>query len=536
MHFGADRQEASIVQSQWPAETLDPTGATIRKTWLDIPLDAIFVSTSGSDTNSGDHDHPVRTINQALTLVNAFAVGTTKTVVYRAGTYTDSYTSGGASMLFNSGRFVHIQPYIAEDVIFDGEDTRTGWLSLGDSTGGGGQHRVRGVKFTGFMSNFGDQGHTPLYCSSGNGDNVTYKIEDNVFLDNDGCALNMQDPVPGTKVQRNVFRHNGAQALNSRGSGQASNPTVWDHENGMDVLHNYFGYNCWNPTYNWDAQMAGPKCLRHDGIRIIGNIVEYNLALDTPGAKAHGIWLDEINRHAVIAFNFVRGNGGAGIFGEVDYDVTAFSNISLDNGQQSSLFENIRMSALGGRMYNNTSKGGGSRCYGFYDDLRTITDPGSNCRPPDTADCEFVNNLGIGPTTGTALIRLYPDGTPHTGYVHTFPEDYVDPSVWSHNAMWLNGTANYIRVEKWSGNTDPSANYSLASLLSTYGLGGSDMVLTADPLVDSANGDYHVKSTSAAYQAATTLPSDLQDLADEFGVDTSNLSIGWIDGPVPSWA
>src|SRR4051794_30190027 len=68
--------------------TLDRSGNSVPDTNYPIPAGALFVSTSGKDTNSGSISSPLRSITKAIN-----AVRTGGTVVVRGGTYRDGYRS-----------------------------------------------------------------------------------------------------------------------------------------------------------------------------------------------------------------------------------------------------------------------------------------------------------------------------------------------------------------------------------------------------------------------------------------------------------
>lgn len=101
------------------ASGLDETGATIPDTNYAVPAGAIFMATSGSDSNSGLQSSPVATLAKAITLVP-----TNGTIVVRAGTYRDGINA-------NTTAVFTIQPYPHEQVWFDGANIVSGWTSSG---------------------------------------------------------------------------------------------------------------------------------------------------------------------------------------------------------------------------------------------------------------------------------------------------------------------------------------------------------------------------------------------------------------------
>lgn len=107
---------------------LDKTGQTIPDTDYDIPNGAVFMATSGNDTNNGTEAAPVKTLNRAFALI---ADG--GTVVVRGGTYRDMYTGGGTAGYYKIlTKGFTLQPYPHEKVWFDGTDVvNDGWSSDG---------------------------------------------------------------------------------------------------------------------------------------------------------------------------------------------------------------------------------------------------------------------------------------------------------------------------------------------------------------------------------------------------------------------
>ena len=100
--------------------SLDESGATIPDTNYAIPSGAIFMATTGSDSNSGTQGSPVATLTKAVSLVpNA------GTIVVRAGVYRDGNV--------NTYKVFNLQPYPHESAWFDGTDVQpTGnWTSDG---------------------------------------------------------------------------------------------------------------------------------------------------------------------------------------------------------------------------------------------------------------------------------------------------------------------------------------------------------------------------------------------------------------------
>ena len=120
----------SAAAATTPAVTvndLDMTGNTIPDTNYTIPAGAIFMATTGSDSNAGTVGAPVKTLNAAVSKVPAGGY-----IIVRGGTYRDWYhtASGGIATL---NKTVNINAYPHEQPWFDGTDvtSTSSWASAG---------------------------------------------------------------------------------------------------------------------------------------------------------------------------------------------------------------------------------------------------------------------------------------------------------------------------------------------------------------------------------------------------------------------
>lgn len=106
---------------------LDASGATVPDSTYAIPSGAVFMATTGSDSNAGTLGAPVKTINTAVSLVPAGG-----TIVVRGGTYRDWYHTGSGSAGITTKGFT-LQAYPHEQVWFDGTDVQptSNWTSDG---------------------------------------------------------------------------------------------------------------------------------------------------------------------------------------------------------------------------------------------------------------------------------------------------------------------------------------------------------------------------------------------------------------------
>lgn len=99
---------------------LDKTGQTIPDTNYAIPEGAVFMATTGDDTNAGTVDAPVKTLNRAVDLVPPLPGR--GTVVIRGGVYRDWYyktPNVSGAIIYKD---VSFQAYPHEKVWFDGTD------------------------------------------------------------------------------------------------------------------------------------------------------------------------------------------------------------------------------------------------------------------------------------------------------------------------------------------------------------------------------------------------------------------------------
>ena len=82
------------------------------------PAGAIFVSTSGSDSNSGTEASPYLTVLKAVQMATSG-----RTIVIREGTYRET--------LNTISKQVFLQPYPNEQVWISGSDVVSSWTSIG---------------------------------------------------------------------------------------------------------------------------------------------------------------------------------------------------------------------------------------------------------------------------------------------------------------------------------------------------------------------------------------------------------------------
>lgn len=499
----------------WDAVQLDPTGNTIPPTYH-APDDAdgcVFMATNGDDKNDGrSEDRPVKSLNRAID-----AAPNNGTVCFRGGTYNDCYHDANWNYKILSNKFLTFTSYLGEPVTFDGQNTLP-YLIVCGSTAGTGMHAFKGFKVTGYKSGWDGQiGQCPLYLGDGQG--AWYAIEDMLFTKNAGVALNLSDPrgdLGDCRVTRCVFTDNGSNGMADTGNMKV-HPGVGassEHVNDLWVTHCYFGRN--NQANNQKPYEAGCKAHNNNTITFFGNIVE-----DTVGNYGHGLWTDVANIHVRFLCNFVRRCGSDGLFTEVGEDGWFISNIVDDCGK-AQVHANIRVADRGPRIWYNTSVGGNYPIE-IYDDVRNVQTDGY---APDTDNVELSSNLFVGPGKYTFLMWLYANQPPHPGG-STRPSQFFDPpGKWLPNA-WYTAGKNMVRWTEGGDNQYKTP----AQIQGARGVGGQDILLAEDPLVDRKK--YRVKTSSPAYKMAQPLPADIATL---LGYPPgSRFPYGYIDCPIPTW-
>lgn len=128
MSISARRLIRKVPVGASPA-TMMAGSAPVGTTAYPVPTGAIFVATTGSDSNPGTITQPVLTVKKARQITPAGG-----TIVLRGGVYNEGFTGtasadvwGGASYAAN----VTIQSYPNEAVWFDGSIPLTGWTQSG---------------------------------------------------------------------------------------------------------------------------------------------------------------------------------------------------------------------------------------------------------------------------------------------------------------------------------------------------------------------------------------------------------------------
>ena len=581
---------------------LDGTGATVPDSNYAIPGGAVFMATTGSDGNPGTQAQPVKTLNQALSLVPSGG-----TIVVRAGMYRDWYhNSDSSSYGFISKPFT-IQSYPHEQVWFDGTDTiqQTSWTSDGaghwsmpwttsDFCGGGyyqynynaqsgsnsgpcshldaygnseanhpaagdpqmlfidgqnmpevdqlnlatsgafyydwsnhkmyistnpsghkvelsrrptamllnpsgGTDTVRGIGFRRYATNeYNNNTEAAVVASTSPG--TTF--ENDTFTQMAGYGLGISDPTNAV-INHTVIAYNGFTGLTSNGHEHSTGANDGLLVENSLVSHNnteHFDLNC-----NTSCARAGIKLAHMDGFTVKNNIFNYN--------EGSGFWCDEACTNGIMVGNVVS-NNIIGLFYEVsDLGIIA-SNVTSNNAQYS-----IRVASADTKIYNNTIlTNGGNGGIWVYDDQRNANNLQGTQVGPDTTRVSMVNNVIY--NTNNTITAWIAQGTDTTN-TNTVPSQFF--SAIDYNDYYRSYGASAYAVVRWITPTQSNSYKTLANFRSaqpSFDQNSLDITTGGDPFfVDSANGNYTIRTDSPAYHSGTTLPADV---ANAIGASTAS--------------
>ena len=431
--------------------TTSPTGAAsqpagsvaVGAARYPVPAGAIFVSTTGSDSNSGSLTHPLATVKAALRRATAGA-----TIVLRGGVYHQSVNVAPSAS-------VTIQAYPGEAVWFDGSSAVTTWTRAGSawatpwslhfddsasftagSNAGGfvnpaypmAAHPEQ-VFFDGVSLTQVADGSTPqagqfavdpaagqlLLGSNPVGHAVrvsdltqAFVVSGRVTLRGFGvrnyatslpqiATVYLGGRVGGDHLENLVITDNATQGL-SVGTSDTIVSQVTASDNGMTGIHsnrasNIVIQNCLvtgnnREHFNAAPAAAGMKITNGDGIVVRGNVVAGNLAVN-------GIWTDVSTRNFDIVGNTVRANGGRfGIITELSDTGIVAGNVVSGAQYGYTAFDTGNV-----KVFNNTFSGNQVWDVGLTQDARRNSDPATRSVAPwIVRNVQVVDNVfGVDP-------------------------------------------------------------------------------------------------------------------------------------------
>jgi hypothetical protein len=258
-----------------------------------------------------------------------------------------------------------------------------------------------------------------------------------------------------------------------------------------------------NVVNNNNAEHIGIHCTASCGAAGIklahmnGFIARYNIFENTPNGG--GIWCDEICNNGVIIYNISRNNNGPGIFYEVSDNGIIASNLISNNTN------GIQLASANTKVYNNTLVNNSLISIWVYDDNRNANDQRGSNVGPDTANVEVVNNLMYGGSTTT----LKASEGDRTSPLNTGPNTFM--AVMDYNSYYRSsGTSkNFVDWED-RGITYFKTYASFESAHPALENHAQDIITGGDPFfTDLSTNNYTVRSSSVAYHAGTTIPSDV---------------------------
>ena len=349
--------------------------------------------------------------------------------------------------------------------------------------GGSGGNIVRGIGFRRYATNeySGNITHGALAV---NVPGAT--IESCVFTRNAGAGLHIANPTSAI-VHANIFAANGFNGLDVNGHEHTTGAT-----DNLDVENNIFNGNNterFGTGCSASCASAGSKMSHMDGLLLKNNVFENGVGI------AKGFWCDLACNNAVIVNNVFANNGDTGLMYEVSDTGIIASNLSYGNGAYG-----IKCGSANTKIYNNTLVNNSTEAL-MYDDSRSPSGSPPDVGP-DSVNVEFVNNVLWAGANMVDARRTSSTGT------NTGPNTFV--TALDFNAYYRPNDTPTTLVSWRDGST---TNYTSATALDTahgWESHALDITSGADPFfVDAANGDYRVRTSSAAYQSGTTLPSDV---------------------------
>jgi parallel beta-helix repeat protein len=502
--------------------------APLGSTSYAVPAGAVFVATSGSDSNSGSSGKPVATLAKALALAPSGG-----TVVVRGGTYHQG------NLAINKP--VTVQSYPGEAVWFDGSSGLGGFAASGSvwsapysyvfdhsptySSGvadnsaqywafvnksypmasypdmlwinGGEQRQVGALASVGPGSFYVDTANHRVYVGSNpTGASVSVSsLQQFLRISSTGVTLRgigirrYADSVPkmgalvvyGTKARlENVFIDDNATqgvAIGATGSTLSHVTAIGNgmlgiqavYADGITIDHVVANANN-DEHFNTSPVSGGIKITRSRGIVVRNSVLSDNLG--------QGVWADESSYNITIVDNDASNNLAAGIFVELSDVGTIANNVSTGNKDAG-----IRVQNSGHfQIWNNTL---GRNYHDIYMvmDTRRQTNLGQSGHDPRQklpdmsvpwiTQYNAIHNNILDNSTGTAVLLV-------EDYSKTLSAESMHITT-SHNAYVRASASSPSRLVSWSagGGHSTNAYATLAAFQSAKGQEGGSVFATS---------------------------------------------------------
>lgn len=368
--------------------------------------------------------------------------------------------------------------------------------------------KIRGIGFRRYASNqYGNATTGALLLNSG----TNVLLENVALTQNAGTGLIVWNTTRLT-VRSSWISDNGANGMNFAGSAQqlASQPSVRDD---LTIEYSRFDRNnadsySMNCTFSCNA--AGVKMAGLVGANIRYSTFNYN-----DGGRGSGVWCDLDCTEVNIYGNKVVGNARHGVMYEVSNKGVIASNQINDNGWGSPAHGGgygVLVASANTRVYNNTISNNRQGLFLYDDDRSRGTNQGYDARRvgPDSVKVDVVNNVVTASSTASsALIRA--TGGKSTISTNTTAEEAIGRL--DHNTY---AKPEAVQFVNWRSQSDkavtvyPTVSALRAAKGSAREANGSVLAGTGETLLTSPwEGDYSVRSGSAADNSAAALPADI---------------------------
>jgi parallel beta-helix repeat protein len=550
---------------------------TIKDTSYPIPPDAYFVSTTGSDANSGTETRPFRTITKAVQEAPPGA-----TIVIFGGTYREAVPEIRKPLT--------LQPYPHQKVWLKGSIVVTGWVADGAAW------RIDGWTHELCKTCVPEDAMDPSHPYAGLPDQVFIdgdplrQVGDRgelgpgtFFVDEHADQLLIGSNPDGKTVEVSIHIHAlkillGAEGSTIRGIGFSQyapyaspeqmgmvfcdtkdvtfedNTFAWSAAKGLVLYHgtngivrgNTFLYNGQGGFGAWRsdglsvernraafnnqehfimsgelADAAGAKITRSKDLLIQDNIFDHNLAI--------GLWLDISVYNASIVRNIAKGNARHGIYFELSSTAIIASNIVTSNDSAGISLSN----ATDVRVYNNTLSKNATH-FRVQDDDRI----NSNQDEIDlgitwiTSDITFVNNLlsvNDGSEESYIWVRDYNSSPLKSAAEMLTVSDF--------NAFYREDLEYLESLVEWWEGRSRQLYRTLAAYQSDTGRDPNSMIIdgiSTNPFfVDEPAGNFALKPGSIAISRGMVLPAEIAEAIGVAGGEPPNLGALLLPGGDP---